>query len=169
MTEYTGTHYALACDEVAVDLWEFERALRTAREAGSSEGAREENLRRATGLYVGEFAAELAAEWLEAPREALRRDYLDAVSALVQLRSGVDPREALDLLEQARELDPYNEAIYRDIARMQARLGFTDAVSRTFDLLRRALAELGESPSRSTTDWYETLKSGRFEERRHEE
>ncbi|MFD5696498.1 BTAD domain-containing putative transcriptional regulator [Streptomyces lasiicapitis] len=162
---HTDTQYVLDTEQVAVDLWEFEHAVRAARRPTADEGAREDELRRATRLYVGDFAAELTAEWLLAPRETLRRDYLDAVSALVQMRSGTDPREALDLLEQARELDPYNEAIYREIARMQVRLGLNDAVSRTFDLLRRALAELGESPSRSMIDWREALRFGQSEDR----
>ncbi|WP_078868567.1 BTAD domain-containing putative transcriptional regulator [Streptomyces sp. NRRL B-1347] len=161
---HTGTQYVLNSEHLTVDLWEFEQAVRAAREPGIDEAAHEESLRQATRLYVGDFAAELTAEWLLAPREALRRDYLDAVSALVHMRCGTDPREALDLLEQARVLDPYNEAIYRDIARMQARMGLSDAVSRTFDLLRRALAELGESPSRSAVDWYEDLQFGQFQE-----
>ncbi|MFF9897729.1 BTAD domain-containing putative transcriptional regulator [Streptomyces longispororuber] len=161
ITLHTGSRYELDPACVAVDVWEFAQAVHTSRGSAADDGTREECLRRATRLYVGDFAAELTAGWIEAPREALRRDYLDAVSTLVRMRSHTDPREALDLLEQARELDPYNEAIYRDIARMQARLGLSDAVSRTFDLLRRALAELGEEPSQRTTDLYEALRRGR--------
>ncbi|GHE43976.1 hypothetical protein GCM10018785_11940 [Streptomyces longispororuber] len=168
IASYADKHYVLDRERVTVDLWDFEHAVRAARQPGLKERIREDQLRRATGLYVGDFAAEITAAWLEAPREALRRDYLDAMSTLVRLRSGTDPREALDLLEQARELDRYNEAIYRDIARMQARLGLPDAVSRTFDLLRRSLAELGESPSEKTVDLYEALQFHRFEDEREE-
>ncbi|MEU5001552.1 BTAD domain-containing putative transcriptional regulator [Streptomyces sp. NPDC021622] len=152
--------YGLDQHHVSVDLWGFREAVKGARRSGEDEERRRLLLYRAVGLYTGDFADDVPAEWAEAPRETLRREYLDSVSALVRALRATDPREALDLLERARELDCYNEAIYQDIARMQARIGEYDAVPRTLELLRRTLAELDEVPSRTTASLFEQLQRG---------
>lgn len=56
----------------------------------------------------------------------------------------------MDLLELARSFDPYNDRIYCDIMRMQARLGHVDAITRTLGLLRTRLAEIRERPAAAT-------------------
>ncbi|MFF9899144.1 BTAD domain-containing putative transcriptional regulator [Streptomyces longispororuber] len=91
ITPHTGSRYELDPARVAFDVWEFAQAVPTSRGSTAEDGTREECLRRATRLYVGDFAAELTAGWIEAPREALRRDYLDAVSTLVRMGSHSDP------------------------------------------------------------------------------
>ncbi|MEV0318139.1 BTAD domain-containing putative transcriptional regulator [Streptomyces sp. NPDC050658] len=151
--------YGLDHQQVSVDLWEFRDAVKRARASGESEQSRQAYLLRAIALYGGDFADDVPSEWAEAPRETLRRECLDSVSTRVRALRGTDPREALNLLERARELDRYNEAIYRDIARMQAFMGEDDAVPRTFDLLRRALAEVDESPNRATVALFEELQN----------
>lgn len=167
ITLHDDARYALDPEQVGVDLWEFRAAVDVARDPTGDEGDRHAGLEKAASLYTGDFADDVVTEWTEAPREALRREYLDSVSTLVRAQSRTDPRRALHLLERARELDRYNEAIYRDIARMQARLGLLDAVSRTLELLRRALAELGEEPSNRTVALCLTLRSGRAESDLH--
>lgn len=160
ITRHDDARYALEPQHVHVDLWDFQEAVKSARESSDDQYARQAALQRAVDLYAGDFADDITAEWAEAPREALRRTYLDSLSTLVRALAGPNPRRALDLLERARELDRHNEAIYRDIARMQARLGQYDAVSRTLELLTRSLAELDETPSRRTVALCEALKSG---------
>ncbi|MEU5437692.1 hypothetical protein AB0G73_30550 [Streptomyces sp. NPDC020719] len=159
LTRHADARYTIDPARVRVDLWDFRKAVNAARRSADDEDARQAALQRALTLYGGDFADDITAEWAEAPREALRRDYLDCLSALVRVLAGTNPRRALGLLERARELDRFNEAVYRDIARMQARLGQYDAVPRTVELLRRALAELGESPSRRTEVLCEELLS----------
>ncbi|MFE0099844.1 hypothetical protein [Streptomyces sp. NPDC059009] len=159
ITCHSDARYGLDVSRVNVDLWEFRERLKAARGSVRDESRRQEALRGAVDLYSGDFADDVTAEWAEAPREALRREYLDAVSELVLSVRDTDPRQALVLLERARELDRYNEALYRDIARMQTRLEEYDAVPRTFDLLRRTLAELDEVPSRATVDLFERLQN----------
>ncbi|GAA2693189.1 MULTISPECIES: hypothetical protein [Actinosynnema] len=63
-----------------------------------------------------------------------------------------DPQQTLDLLERALVFDPHNDLLYRDIMRVQDRLGRADAIPRTLALLTTRLAELGEQPTRETLD-----------------
>ncbi|MEV0225228.1 hypothetical protein [Streptomyces sp. NPDC050704] len=160
ITHHQDARYALDTRRVYVDLWGFREAVNAARAAAGDEDARQGALQRTVALYGGDFAHDVTAEWAEAPRETLRREYLDSLSALVRTLAATSPRQTLGLLERARELDRHNEAIYRDIARMQARLGQYDAVSRTLELLRQTLAELGASPSRRTVVLCAELQSG---------
>ncbi|MFD3579215.1 hypothetical protein [Streptomyces sp. NPDC058644] len=152
------TRYGLDPQQVSVDLWELKDEVKAARTRERAD-ERQAALWRVVGLYAGDFADEVAGEWPEAPRESLRREYLDSVSALVRLLRDPDPNRALDLLEQARERDRYNEAIYRDIARMQAHLEEHDAIPRTLELLRRALAELDQLPSAVTLRLFAALQA----------
>ncbi|MGA5506918.1 AfsR/SARP family transcriptional regulator [Streptomyces umbrinus] len=159
ITIHSDGHYALDRNLITVDLWQLSDALRTSRHASDDEQRRAE-VERVVDLYSGDFAADLSAEWLEGPRESLRRDVLDAVSALVRILRG-EPEQALALLERVRVLAPYNEAIYRDIARFQVHLGQHDAVARTFALLTTKLAEIDEQPSEETSALYELLQRSR--------
>jgi DNA-binding SARP family transcriptional activator len=160
ITVHHDGHYALDRTLVTVDLWHLHDALQASR-GEASEQQRRTALERVVDLYTGDFADGLAAEWLEAPREALRRDVLDTVSALVRLLRETEPEQALALLERARTFDRYNEAIYRDIARFQAHLGQRDAIPRTLALLTTTLAELDDQPSRETVALCEFLQRPR--------
>ena len=149
------SHYELNREVVSADLWR----LQTALETRGIPGQRLATLSDVPELYNGDLAADLTATWLEAPREALRRDVLDAFSVLTHAIGDSDPERALTLLERARQLDPYNEAIYCDIARAQARLGQSDAVTRTLRLLTAALTEIDERPNPETVALCERLRS----------
>ncbi|UJW32620.1 LysM peptidoglycan-binding domain-containing protein [Saccharothrix sp. AJ9571] len=142
-------HYGLDRTAVTVDLWPLQDAL-TARRHAATPAECTEAMRRAVELYRGELADSISAEWIEGPREALRRDVLDTMSVLIRAIRDDEPEQALSLLERARDLDPYNEAIYRDLMRTQARLGRHDSVPRTMHLLATSLAELEQRPSRDT-------------------
>lgn len=159
ITIHSDGHYALDRNLITVDLWQLSDALRTSRHASDDEQRRAE-VERVVDLYSGDFAADLSAEWLEGPRESLRRDVLDAVSGLVRILRG-EPEQALALLERVRVLAPYNEAIYRDIARFQVHVGQQDDVARTFALLTTKLAEIDEQPSEETSALYDLLQRSR--------
>jgi DNA-binding SARP family transcriptional activator len=153
-------HYSLDRTLITVDLWQLQDALHHYRHI-SPERQRLDALNRVANLYQGNLADGLTAEWLDAPREALRRDVLDALSALIQAIGDDQPDRTLSLLEQARRLDPYNEAIYRDIVRAQARLGQHAAIPRTLALLTSTLTELDQRPSRDTITLCEFLQRPR--------
>jgi DNA-binding SARP family transcriptional activator/nucleoid-associated protein YgaU len=142
-------YYALNHEMADVDLWHISNALRTSRHA-TTERERTAALHQVAELSNGDLADGLTADWLGTPRETLRRDVLDALAALIHRIREQNPEQTLSLLEQARHLDPHNEAIYRDIIRTQARLGQHDAITRTLGLLNTTLAEIDTSPSPET-------------------
>jgi DNA-binding SARP family transcriptional activator len=150
-------HYVINVDQASVDLWHLHEALRRTGSDTSEEG-RLTAVQRITQLYRGDLAEDLTTEWIETPREALRRDALDAISSLARTLQDTAPGKALTLLERARTLDRYNEAVYCDIARLQARLGQHQAISRTLTLLTTTLAELDEHPSNETVALCESLQ-----------
>ncbi|MFI0724343.1 hypothetical protein [Streptomyces sp. NPDC021224] len=156
VTLNTDGVYALDPHRASVDLWALNDALRAAR---IDAPARRPAVEQALTLYTGDLATDVVAEWIEAPREALRRDLLDALSALIRDVRPMHPDEALRLLERARSLDPYNEAVYRAIARLQTRLGHHDAVPRTESLLATVLAEIDERPSAETSTLFTELRA----------
>lgn len=131
---------------VTVDYWRFSDAV-AARRAAPSEGERIAAYQRIVEGYHGCLAEGLDTEWIEAPREAIRRDALDAVAALARALIEAEPQKTLDLLETARAFDPHNELLYRDIMRLQHRLGHLDAIPRTLSLLSTRLAEIEETPT----------------------
>ncbi|MFM9442582.1 BTAD domain-containing putative transcriptional regulator [Streptomyces acidiscabies] len=159
ITTCTDGYYTLDPDQADVDLWHLQHALDTTHHLPEPE--RRPALEHTIDLYTGVFAADLSADWTEAPREALHRAFLDTVSSLVRILRTTDPEEALTLLERARAFDRYNEAIYRDIARFQAHLGQHDAIPRTFALLTTVLGEIDEEPSQETQKLFESLQRSR--------
>jgi DNA-binding SARP family transcriptional activator len=148
-------HYAIDPRHTTVDLWALQDALRsTGRDHPDVHSA----VQKALALYAGDLAPELTTEWIEAPRESLRRDVLDAVSTLIREVRPSDPHQALRLLERTRALDPYNEAVYRAIAQLQSRTGHIDAVPRTWHLLTTVLADIDEHPSPETVKLFAELQ-----------
>ncbi|WP_436788885.1 LysM peptidoglycan-binding domain-containing protein [Yinghuangia sp. YIM S10712] len=149
VTSHRDGRYAVDGELVAVDLWDIWDDLTTWRGAADDE-ERGAVVERLANRYRGNLVEDMTAEWLDAPREELRRDVLDALSAHARGIIDSAPVQALALLERARPLDPYNESLYRSIAQVQARLGLMDHITRTLALLTTALAEIDEQPSQET-------------------
>ncbi|MGH3782080.1 MAG: BTAD domain-containing putative transcriptional regulator [Pseudonocardiaceae bacterium] len=145
------SRYHLDPRVVTVDYWRLADAVATRRAAGS-EAERISAYQRIVAGYHGCLAEGLDTEWIEAPRESIRRDALDAVAALARALIDADPQKTLDLLETARAFDPHNELLYRDILRLQQRLGHLDAIPRTIALLTTRLAEIDETPTAQTLE-----------------
>lgn len=141
--------YQLDPTTVTVDYWCFANAV-AARRTATTEHERMDAYRNVINSYSGVLAEGMATEWIESLREAIRRDAIDAVAALARALVETDPQQTLDLLEVARVFDPHNELLYRDIMRLQDRLGQHDAISRTLTLLTTRLAEVDEAPSTQT-------------------
>lgn len=160
VTDLTVRHdgyYAIDTRLVTVDLWDIQDAVHDSRHA-EHESQRHEALRQVVELYRGDLADGLSPAWLHADREGLRRDVLDAISRLIRLGGDNQLDDTLALLERARTLDACNEAIYRDIARVQARLGLYDAIPRTLKLLTDSLADIDEHPTRDSLALMESLQ-----------
>jgi len=138
--------YQLDPELVEVDYHRFAAAV-AARRAVATNQDRVEAYGRIVDSYTGPLADGLSSEWIETAREAVRRDAIDAVAALARALVDQDPQQTLDLLEVARAFDPHNELIYRDIMRLQERLGQLDAIPRTLTLLTTRLAEVDDRPT----------------------
>ncbi|RBM17401.1 transcriptional regulator [Prauserella sp. PE36] len=153
------SRYRLDQTILTADLWRLQDAITASRQASAMDAVAAAN--RVTELYRGDLAEGITADWIDGPREALRRYVLDALSTLIRKTRTDSPEQALALLEQARQLDPYNEAIYRDLMRLQARLNQHDSIPRTLDLLTTSLAELDQRPARSTLSLADALQQPR--------
>lgn len=140
-----GDRYQLDPALIEVDLWRFDAALDRARQT-RSEQDQLASLREATGLYQGPLADGADYEWGERFAEPARRRAVDAIARIAALLAPGDPEQALTVLETALVHDSYNEALYQEIMRIQARLGRPDAARRTLALLQTRLASLGLSP-----------------------
>ncbi|GAA1291687.1 transcriptional regulator [Saccharothrix xinjiangensis] len=156
------SRYRLDPDLVEVDHWSFAAAV-AARRAATTERQRIETYRRIVDSYTGPLADGMSTEWIETAREAIRRDAIDAVAALARTLADRDPQQTLDLLEVARAFDPHNELIYRDIMRLQERLGRLDSIRRTLSLLTARLTEIDDRPTPQTVELAERLR------RRHDD
>ncbi|TCO49648.1 LysM peptidoglycan-binding domain-containing protein [Actinocrispum wychmicini] len=139
--------YRLNADLVTVDLWHLQHSLHAQPRAG---GHDQDRFDEVIELYQAHLAEDLTARWIEPFRESLRRDVLDALGAVIRSHRDTNPDTELVLLERARKLDRYNEGIYRDIIRTQARLGQFDAIPRTLALLATTLEEIGHQPGTET-------------------
>ncbi len=147
--------YRLSDELLDVDFWQLQRVLQARRQPDEHGSA---GLRDAVELYRGDLAEDLLAQWIEPFRESVRRDVLDAVGALIRADGDIAPETALVLLERARKFDQYNEGVYRDIIRMQARLGQYAAIPRTVALLTTTLAEIDQQVSAETLNLADFLQ-----------
>ncbi|MFI7676428.1 BTAD domain-containing putative transcriptional regulator [Actinophytocola sp. NPDC049390] len=143
--------YRLDPTVVDVDYWQFDRAV-TQRRSATTPHERIDAYRDIVNSYTGPLADGMSTDWIESAREAIRRDALDAVAALARALVDDDPEQTLDLLEMARAFDPHNELLYRDIMRLQERLGRLDAIPRTLTLLTTRLAEVDDQPTPQAID-----------------
>ncbi|MCE7007087.1 hypothetical protein LWC34_30295 [Kibdelosporangium philippinense] len=146
--------YQLDSNLVNVDYWHFRETLALI-ELNDEHSL--DVVERALTIYRGDLGANLGPLWIEASREAVRRDLLDALGAVIRQQTVLDLPRVLSLLESVRKLNPYNESIYRDIIRVQARLGQVEAVERTLRLLTTTLNQVGEKPTPETVNLAELL------------
>ena len=103
-------------------------------------------------IYRGPLGDGLTSEWILTIREAARRRFLDAVAGLARNTVTQDPALTISLLETARNIEPLEEGLYRDIIRLQTSLGQYDAAHRTLDLLTTQLADIGAHPDPRTVE-----------------
>jgi DNA-binding SARP family transcriptional activator len=148
--------YRLDSRLMHADYWDFADAV-SARRGAADEPTRVAAYREIVDNYGGVLAEGITAEWLDPVREASRRDAVDAASALARALVATDPQQTLDLLEIVRAFDTHNEGVYRDIMRLQHKLGLHDAIPRTLALLTTRLAELDAQPDAQTRELAQRL------------
>ncbi|MGC4864668.1 BTAD domain-containing putative transcriptional regulator [Micromonospora sp. DT53] len=144
---HPSRRYALNRDALDTDLWRMRAALRDAALA-TTDGDRAAALQRAVDAYDGTLADGFDYEWIEAYREGIRRQALDAHLALAAATP--DPTQALAVLEAAMRHDPYAEASYQQAMRAHAALGRLEQVRSLRRALTRRLDEIDAEPSEDT-------------------
>jgi DNA-binding SARP family transcriptional activator len=142
--------YTIDADLIDCDLWRFHAALAAAANATDSK-ALTGALDQAVTAYSGALAEGERFPWAEAPREDLRRRALNAATRLAEFHQREGQLDtALTVLAKAVTWDPQAEELYRRIMRLQASLGRSDAVQRTYDQLTARLDDLDEEPDDTT-------------------
>ncbi|MDA8289136.1 MAG: BTAD domain-containing putative transcriptional regulator [Actinomycetota bacterium] len=155
--EKTGVHYRAKHEEISCDLWDFQAALADAARSRDDETARQA-LRRAVEVYRGDLLDGAEDPWVEPVRQDLHRRALDAHLRLAELDEHAGHSDAaIDTLERAVELDRYAEEPYRRLMVLHAEHGRPDAVTATWKLLHRRLAEIDLDIEAATVNLYRTL------------
>jgi DNA-binding SARP family transcriptional activator len=147
-----GDRHLLDKNLINTDIAAFTAAVQQASLA-REERVRAAALKAAIAAYAGPFCEGADYPWADEMREAVHRKAVDALVLLADhtAKSQPDSDEVLGLLDQAAEWDPYNEAVYQRIIRLQRSLGRDDAAHRTYALLKRRLADLDAVPDPATS------------------
>ncbi|OHV40860.1 MULTISPECIES: AfsR/SARP family transcriptional regulator [Pseudofrankia] len=142
------TGYRLDPTHVAVDLWDFDRALaHTGRVRTDAD--RITALTAAATLITARPFGDAAYEWSAAPAADLEHRALTVLVDLADLHADDHPDHALVHLDRAIALAPQVEDLYVHAMRIHAARGRPDAVRRTFQRLVDALdhLDLGVDPT----------------------
>ncbi|MGW7074636.1 BTAD domain-containing putative transcriptional regulator [Streptomyces sp. NPDC054866] len=147
----SGQVHKLDPQYITTDTAAFTDALKQAAAADSTY-ARADALGRATDIYQGPLCDGSDYLWAHGLRAALHRRALDALMLLAEhmAQHSADAEPALALLNQAADLDPENERVYRRIIQLQLVLGRDDAAHRTLGLLTERLAAIDAEPEAAT-------------------
>lgn len=143
-----------------VDLWEFERAVAELTGVPVGAAAFATLAQHALALYRGHlFSHEPDHAWMLAPRERLRRTWLDLVRQLGRHYEMIAQLPAAQALYQrAIELDPLAEEIYRRLMLCQHTMGErAEALCTYRRCCKQLTAVLGVEPSPDTARLYRVL------------
>ncbi len=155
--EKVGEHYRPNPAEITSDLWDFQAALSTAVRASADDQARAA-LHQAVDTYRGDLLQGAGYSWVEPVRQDLHRRAVDAHLRLAELEDKAGrPGTAIDVLERVIDLDRYAEEPYRRLMTLQAAHGRLDAVTATWKLLQRRVADLDVDTDDATTRLYHAL------------
>ncbi len=153
----TGGHYHLDPDVLDVDLWNLFDHLDAAT-ATSNPLTRAPHLQATLAIQAGELAEGTQYEWIEAPREQVRRQRIRGLIALTE-QPDVQADHAARLAEAAADLDPASEDLAQRAMKALAAIGDADGVQSRYRILRRALAEISERPSEQTSTLVRELET----------
>jgi len=153
----TGERYEPCAAEIVCDLWDFQHALSDAARADNDDQARAA-LRRAVDTYRGDLLQGSDYPWVEPARQDLHRRALDAHLRLAEHEEHAGHTDAaVEVLEQAIDLDRYAEEPYRRLMTLHAAHDRLDAVTAIWRLLHRRLGDLDLDIEPSTVRMYRTL------------
>ncbi len=161
---YEDGIYHLARElNIEYDVAQFKRLIRRAEEI-QDEMERIEKYAAAIALYRGDYFEECYSDWCLDIRKQLHRQYLDALLALAQTcEQRGDHDKAVGTYQALIEKDRDREDIYRELMRLQYRIGDRTGAVKTYQqcaqVLRDELNIL--SPSRETVALYDRIVNER--------
>jgi len=147
------------------DVHEFERLLTEAHKwpEGSKESRR--LVRRAVGLYRGDYLEDIYSDWCQERREELRQKYVEALIALAN--SYLEERafeEASRFYGKALSKEPYREDVLQTLMRCYVLAGTPSKALEQFQRYRdRLKKEMGLSPLPQTKEMYLRIAEGKLE------
>jgi LuxR family transcriptional regulator, maltose regulon positive regulatory protein len=149
-----GDTYLLCLPEDAfVDVVEFDRRLAAAKSAADRNDAAEATgeFRRALSLYEADLLPEEGpSDWIVTERDRRRLDISELAGTLAEaLLSKGEPSEAAWVCRRGIQVDRYNDALWRILARSCEQAGDLAASARARRDYRVLLLELGILPSPS--------------------
>lgn len=130
------------------------RRAKTARAAGDG-GGELENLQAAWSLVRASLLVDHDAEWIERPREALRRRWLEVLRRIGELAAELErPTLALDAWRRLLMEEPFEEQAHLEVMELYGHQGRRDLVRRQYVRLQELLAELEVEPAAKTQQRY---------------
>lgn len=136
---------------IAVDAWRFDELLDTAGSAAHATALLEAIELHRGPVALGHEQAEpnrnTDEAWLTPHREVYFRKLIDAHTDAAKLLRATNPDRAIDLLERAVELEPWNHALSEQIIEIHVEQGRPHAAARRLAILTDHLAHLGMRPS----------------------
>lgn len=142
-------NFILLAPEAATDVATMRRLASQALDPTTPKDKAAELARNALSLYDGELLpGDRYADWAAATRESLARLHVQLIELLVDDALGAErPNEAISLLEQLIESDPYDEDHYVRAAELLVGAGNRRRAMAMLGRAERTLSELGIPPS----------------------
>ena len=160
LVDATPSTIRLAPVNVRIDLADILERLRSRRP---------EDIQELCSLYGGDLLEDAEREtdagrdWIALRRAHLRETVTGALCRFLEEESGADDQLIL-AAERLLEIDPYQEAGYRALMRVYARLGQKYQVRRVFELCQsRLFADLETGPAQETSALFHELAARRAE------
>lgn len=136
-----------------LDVAEFEAALALAKSTS--------NLEQALQFYRGDLLPSCYDDWISPLREQLRQRALGALTRLTEML--IEERRYQEAITYSRrwlQLDPLNEATYRQLMHLHAAAGDRAGALRVYQLCELTLRqELDAEPAKATRELYQRLRS----------
>ncbi len=139
---------------VWVDVKAFEAAL-------APQHATTAELESAVSLYRGDLLGSCYDDWCLEDREYLRGKLLGALNALADLHErGRNPDRAIEVARRSLGVDPFQEAVHRQLMRLYVTTGDRAAALRQYEgMAGRFAEELDVEPLPETRALYEQIQS----------